>query len=401
METDVAVIGAGPCGCLSALVASKNGARVTVFEEHPTIGAPSHCAGHFSVGGLKRLGLTLPPKLIENTFNAAIFVSPNGKRLSVRFPSPVTCTVNRELFDQHLAKLASKAGAEYASNSKVVALAREQGSVKGLIIQRQNGSERISASVVIDAEGVASRILKNLGLKAFDSSMLVKAVSAEVDQVEDVQTDCVEVYLGNSIADGFYAWVIPKKNGTAKIGLATCHGNPKQCLGHFMHSHEPSKTRFRNSRVRRISYHSIPVGGPIPKTYAGGFLAVGDVASQVKPTTGGGVVMGLTCSRFAGEVAGRAVKEGDFSANFLGQYESLWRKEIEFDMNAMLFARKLLNRLSDHEIDRLFSLAAKLRLEKSLIRVKNLDFQGMEAARLTTRPSVLFMLVCFFFSALT
>lgn len=401
METDIAVIGGGPCGSLAALSAAKKAARVTVFEEHQTIGVPSHCAGHLSLGGLKRLGLSLPSNLIENKFRGAVFISPCGRKFSVHFPFPVTCIVNRELFDQHLAKMASNAGVEYFCNSRVATLIHEKNAMKGLMIPGQNGPNKISSSMVIDAEGVASRILKDAGLKPFNSGMLVKGVSAEVDNVKNVENDCVEVYLGAKVANEFYAWLIPKKDGTAKIGLATNHGNPKQYLERFMNTNKVSKAKFKGSKISHIAYHSIPVGGPIPKTYVQGFLAVGDVASQVKPTTGGGVIMGLTCARIAGEVAARAIREGDFSADLLKQYETRWRQQLGFDMKAMLFARKLLNRLSDREIDKLFSVAMKLRLDEALIHVKNLDFQGMEAVKLAIRPSALFTLAYFFFSALT
>ena len=400
IETDVAVVGGGPCGSLAALIAAKKGARVTVFEEHPAIGVPSHCAGHLSLNGLKRLGLTLPSSVIENTFKSAVFVSPSGRRFSVRFAFPVTCAVDRRLFDQHLAKMASRTGAQYSLNSRVESLIREKTKVKGVVTRNRGTTERISSNIVVDAEGIVSKILKNAELKPFNSEMLVKAIAGEVENVKDVEKDCIEVYLGNRIASGFYAWLIPKKDDTAKIGLATNKGNPKEYLDRFM-SNKVSNARFRGSRISHLTYHSIPLGGPISKTYTHGFLAVGDVASQVKPTTGGGLIMGLTCARFAGEVAGRAIKEADCSADFLQQYEAMWRQELEFDMKAMLFARKLMNQLSDREIDKLFSITTKLRLEKTLVRVKDLDFQGMEAMRLVGSPSVLFTLAYFFFSALT
>jgi flavin-dependent dehydrogenase len=113
------------------------------------------------------------------------------------------------------------------------------------------------------------------------------------------------------------------------------------------------------------------------------------------------VITGLTCARIAGETAGQAIKEDNYSADVLKQYQVKWGHELGFDMKAMLFARKLLNRLSDREIDRLFSASIKLRLEETLIHVKNLDFQGKEVARLTVHPSALFTLAFFFFSALT
>ena len=401
VETDIAVVGAGPCGSLAALTAARRGAKVAVFEEHSTVGVPNHCAGHISLNGLKRLDLTLSSSIVENTFKSAVFVSPSGRQFSVNFPLPVTCVVNRELFDQHLARMASAAGVRYFLNSRAEALIREKTTIKGVKIGKQDEMEDISCNIVIDAEGVTSRILKNIELKPLNSNMLVKAVSAEVDDVRDVERNRVEVYFSNRVASGFYAWLIPKKDGTARIGLATNHGNPKQCLEQFVNNYKVTKVKFRRSKILRLVYHAIPLGGPISKTYADGFLAVGDVASQVKPTTGGGVITGLVCARIAGEVAAQAAREDSCSADFLKQYEARWVHELGFDMKAMLFARKLLNRLSDREIDRIFSAAIRLRLNEALIHVKNLDLQGKEATRLAMRPSALFTLAFFFFSVLT
>jgi len=403
IETDIIVIGAGPCGSFSALTAAKLGAKVAVFEEHPTVGVPTHCAGHLSLSGLKRIGLKLPSSLVENTFKGAVFFSPSGKQFFVRFPLPVTCTINRELFDQHLANIAARLGAHYFLNSRVKSLVLEHDAAKGVIIHEQGKArtEKISAHVIIDAEGIASTVLKNMRLKPFNQKMLAKAVSAEVDNARDVENDCVEVYFGNEFADGLYVWIIPKRDGAAKVGLATKRGNPKQCLEHFMNNHKVASGKLRKSKVTRLSYHAIPLGGPISKTYADGFLAVGDVASQVKPTTGGGVVMGLTCAQIAGEVAAQAVKEGNFSESSLKRYEELWKQKVGFDMRAMLFARKLLNRLSDHEIDSLFRIAGRLRVNETLGEVKDVDFQGKELLRLAKNPSCVATLAYFLFSAFT
>ena len=399
-ETDIAVVGGGPTGSLAAFIAARKGAKVTVLEEHPTIGVPNHCAGHLSLNGLKHIGLSLPPSVIENTFDSAVFFSPSGEQFCVRFPSPVTCAVNREFFDKYLAKMALAAGAQYLLNSRAETLLREKDALKGIIFGRRGSKEKIFCNIIISAEGVASRILRDAGLKSLNSNMLVKSVSAEVDNVENVETNRVEVYLSKRIADGFYTWLMPKKDDTARIGLATNHRNPRQCLEQFLNDPKV-KAKLGKCKIRRITYHAIPLGGPISKTYASGFLAVGDVASQVKPTTGGGVITGLTCAKIAGEVAGRAVKEGFFSADFLEQYEVEWARLLGFDMKAMLFARKLLNRLSDHEIDKLFRVSNKLHLEEALIHVKNLDSQGKEATRLAMRPSALLTLGFFLFWAFT
>jgi len=401
MENDIIVVGAGPCGSFSALTAAKLGAKVTVFEEHPVIGAPSHCAGHLSLSGLKRLGLELPPFLIENMFKSAIFFSPSGKQFSVNFSSPVTCVVNRELFDRYLAEIASNTGARFFLGSRVKGLIQQKNLTKGVIVHKRDRIEKIMCNIVIDAEGNPSKILKNAGLKQPKNRIFVKAVSAEVNNIKDVENDRVEVYLDNKVADGFYAWIIPKRNGTAKIGLATRRGNPKQCLEQFLRKHKIASVKLRKSQITGLSFHLIPLGGPISKTFADGLLIVGDAASQVKPTTGGGIITGLTCAETAGKIATQAVREGNYSESFLKRYEEQWRQKIGFDMKTMLFARKLLNNLSNREVDKLFDIATKLRLEETLVQVKDVDFQGKELLRVARRPSAFTALAYFLFFAIT
>ena len=64
--TDVMIIGGGPVGSYAALNLAKLGVKVTVFEEHPEIGKPSHCAGHLSIRSLRSMGLyPLPNGIVE------------------------------------------------------------------------------------------------------------------------------------------------------------------------------------------------------------------------------------------------------------------------------------------------------------------------------------------------
>ena len=115
---DAVVVGGGPCGSFSAFTMAKQGMNVIVCEEHKKIGVPTHCAGHLSISGLKRLGLHLPSNVVENEFKGAVLYSPRGKEFSVRFNSPVTCVVNRKLFDKYLSNLAAKAGVQYLFGSR-------------------------------------------------------------------------------------------------------------------------------------------------------------------------------------------------------------------------------------------------------------------------------------------
>jgi digeranylgeranylglycerophospholipid reductase len=397
--SDAVVIGGGPCGSFTAFNLAKLGASVTVFEEHREIGVPSHCAGHLSIHGLKRLGLhSLPAEIVENTFYGAVFHSPKGNELRVCFSQPVTCVVNRVLFDKHIAEMAEEAGVHICLDSRVESPVIEDGFVKG-VIARQNGKagEKFLAKIVVDAEGIPSRILRQAGLPSPSRDMLVNAVEAELENVKDIEPEVVEVFLGKDYAPGLYAWLIPKRDGKAKVGLAAKTGSSRELLQKLMRRHPVASKKLRAARILHTAFHPIPLGGPIPKTYSNGFLAVGDAASHVKPTTGGGVIFGMTCARVAAEVANDALRENDFSSGFLSAYQKRCGRILGFDANVMLRLRKMLDVVSDEKVDDIISFCTKLGLDKTLQKVKDVDFQGQSLLRLLRSPSMLSVLFYFFF----
>jgi digeranylgeranylglycerophospholipid reductase len=173
--SDVIVVGGGPCGSFSALNLSKRGFKVTVFEEHGEIGVPCHCAGHISINGLKSLGLyPLPKGMVENTFTGAKIYSPNGKVFTIRVAKPITCVVNRALFDKHVAELAKKAGAHYNMSTRVESLIFEGGFVKGVVVKRLNETSEFLGKMVLDAEGISARMLKQASLHRQEATKLLK-----------------------------------------------------------------------------------------------------------------------------------------------------------------------------------------------------------------------------------
>jgi len=386
---DAVVVGGGPVGSFAALSLASLGAEVTVFEEHAEIGVPSHCAGHLSIRSLRRLGLyPLGGRIVENTFSQANFYSPLGMELSVRLAQPVTCAVNRTLFDRYLAEQAEAAGARYHLSSCVRSLLTENGFVKGVSVEQQGKREDVSARIVVDAEGIASRLVKQAGLHGFNREGLVYAVEAEVENVQDVALDAVEVFLGNSYTPGFYGWLIPRLDGTAKLGLATRTGNPREFLQRLMHKHPVALKQLGKARITRMAFHSISLGGPITRAYANGFLAVGDAASQVKPTTGGGVVFGLTCARIAAEVASKALRQGDVSAEYLRLYQKRCGETLGFDVKVMLRLRRFLNALSDEQLDAALRFCARMGADKALGTVEEIDFQGQTLLAVLKKPAM-------------
>ncbi len=396
-SSDVVIIGGGPVGSYAALNLAKAGVKATIFEDHPEIGYPSHCAGHLSIRSLKSMGLyPLPEGIVENTFRTANFYSPKGTKFSIHLTQPVTCALNRARFDQYLAKQAEEAGARFILGTRVQSLVIRDGYVKGVNIQGNSGEEaQVASKITVDSEGVSSRLLRQAGLKALKPAGLVYSVEAEVEDVRDVEPDAVEVYLGNSYASGFYGWLIPRLDGTAKVGLATNRGNPRDYLEALMTRHPVASKQLGKAKITKVSYHAISLGGPIKKAYADGFLAVGDCASQVKPTTGGGVIFGLTCAKIAAQTASQALQLGDVSSQALQVYGKQCSDLLSFDFSVMLRLRRFLNSLSDEKVDEMLRVCGKLGVDKALRNEDEIDFQGKMLLKAAAKPSMVAALAYF------
>ncbi|MBS7636904.1 NAD(P)/FAD-dependent oxidoreductase [Candidatus Bathyarchaeota archaeon] len=399
--SDVIVVGGGPCGSFSALNLSKKGFNVTVFEEHDEIGVPCHCAGHVSINGLKNLGLyPLPKGIVENTFVGAKFYSPNGTVFTVRLAKPITCVINRTLFDKYVAELAQKFGAHYSLGTRVKSPVFAGRLVKGVVIRRYDKSSEFFGRITLDAEGISAGLLKQVLLTPPKSDKIVKGAQVEVENVKDLETDIVEVILGRNYAPGFYAWLIPKNEMESKVGLATKTGNPRILLQRLISKHPAVSVKLRTAKIIRESYHPITLGGPIPKAYTNGFLAVGDAASQVKPTTGGGIILGLNCARIAADVAAEALDKNDFSAEFLGMYQRRFMKMFGFDMKIMLKIKETLDGFSDKKLDNIIGLCEKIRLNEVFKNLKEVDFQGRTLLKLAQNPKALTLLAFLFLNYL-
>ena len=96
---------------------------------------------------------------------------------------------------------------------------------------------------------------------------------------------------------------------------------------------------------------------PIEKTYGDRVLVLGDAAGLVKPTTGGGIYYSLLSAQLASGTLGAALAADDLGSARLAAYQSAWRKHLGSELRWQLILRRVAQRLSDRDIDRLFDLA--------------------------------------------
>jgi len=386
---DVIVVGCGVAGAAAAETAASLGSTVLVLEEHSQPGLPSHCAGHVGISGMKRFGPPLPSEIIKNKIRGAVFHSPSGQTLRVERPTPVTWVLDRRALDEHLANRADRAGAQIRFNSRAISmriLDKGQAQLKASV---EGEPHVFNCGAVIDCEGAAPTLTPQQPSSKRRKSMWVNSAQVHVDNMKDLDYDMVEVFLGSSYAPGFFAWIIPWRDGSAKLGLASREGNARRLLERFIMKHPDISRRLKDPPRRDFSFHPIPLGGPLSKTFYPGMLIAGDSAQQVKPTTGGGIVFSLACGKAAGEVAHDACAAGDASERFLGKYEGHWRRLIGRDLDVMRHIRRMLFRLPDRQLERIFTAARTFQATSVLSKADDIDMQARALARLGLDPRLM------------
>ena len=219
---------------------------------------------------------------------------------------PVTWVLNRAEFDRHLASVAKQNGAELHLNSRVGGFTRSSDGGFKLRIAGRRRAE-VSCKMMIDAGGCGAPISKYF-FPSQPRQMLVNSAYVSADDLTDVDENLVEVYFGQNYAPGFFGWIIPRRDGSAKVGIAAGPpANVRQCFERFVKKHPIASPKLRHAKLlTKPIYHPIPVDGARQRTYADGILTVGDAASQVKPTTGGGIVFALACGKICWRDCGKS-----------------------------------------------------------------------------------------------
>jgi len=385
-DIDIIVVGCGVAGATAAETAASLGSRVLLLEEHNRVGVPSHCSGHVSINSMKRFGPPLPDTIIKNQIRGAIFHSPAGQVLRLERRTPITWVLDRRAFDEHLAARAEKAGAQIQLNSRARSMETSNEGPVEIRVLVKGELQSYKCGLIIDCEGAVSTLTRHRFAAERGRSMWVNSAQVHVDQVKDLNRDMVELYLGSRYAPGFFAWMIPWRDGSAKIGLASREGNARLLLERFMTKHPDTSRRLSGAARYNESFHPIPLGGPISKTFHRGTLIAGDSAHQVKPTTGGGIIFSLICGEAAGEVAYGACAKRDVSESFLSRYERRWKSQIGRDLDLMRHIRRMLFRLPDRRLEEIFSVGLTLGIENVLNKAEDIDMQGRTLARLGLDP---------------
>ncbi len=358
MNYDVLVIGGGPAGAIAAKYAAQNGASTLLIEEHASIGSPVQCTGLISAAALNECEIG-EGSFVLNKMKGAFVYAPNSEELVVRGKDIKAYVIDRKIFDRMLVERSLDEGVEILLKTRFI------GMEKGKISVISDGERKeIHAAVVIGADGIQSSVGRAAGLgrcEKFISGIQFEAPYAAKDP------EFVEIFTGNDIAPGFFAWAVPF-NGLARIGLARNPGAnpPMYYLGNLL-KHPVVASRYGGSRTEFV-LGGIPLGPP-KKTATDSVMLVGDAAGQVKPTSGGGVYMGAVCAKIAGEVAAKASRK----EAGLSEYEKRWRSAVLRELSIGMMIHKSFGKLSDENLNEFISFMNKPKIREIITEYGDMD----------------------------
>ncbi len=359
---DIIVIGGGPVGSYVAYKLAGMGYDVVVLEQKEKLGGQVCCAGIISQGCVS--SFAIDDSVVLRRASSARLFSPSGRLLRLWRQETQASIVDRAAFDMAIVSWAQSKEAQYVLNSPVRDIEIGDDGVRVKVAQ-QGEKSNFEARAVVIATGFGSRLVEGLGLgKVGDFVMGAQA------EVETIGVDEVEVYFGQEVAPGFFAWLVPTSPPKALVGLLS-----RRSPGLYLRKLIASLLAQGKivSDEAELSHRGISLK-PLARTYNRRLVVVGDAAGQVKPTTGGGIYYGLLCADIAANNLHRALKSDDLSARNLASYEREWKKKLGRELKICYYARKFYEHLSDRQVDKVFDIIKSNGIDETLLKADDLSF---------------------------
>ena len=371
-QYDVAVVGAGTSGCYAAATVAEAGYDVVVVERKD-----AEEAGHIACGdalkGASDFPDAIPRSQLEPAFtntgvdHGRFEIPQEDTVLEIPVPGELA-VIDRWEYGRCLIEGADDSGAQFHYNTVVKDVRQtDDGTVTGLDAIRKGEPVSYDADIVIDGAGALSLLQDktDFGDATFDTnvrySQFCSAYREIVEVDEPVEWDDALVFKPTERSAG-YLWYFPRTGTEINAGLGFQMNEEPMELVDDLKRDLRGRPEFEGAEVTDKLGAALPTRRPYDSAVAPGYMAVGDAAGHVNPTTGGGIAGAAYAGKYAAEQAIDAIED-----DRTDDEDALWQYNVNVmdHFGARYAALDVYNIFTTaYEIDDLMALLAAMPGEK-------------------------------------
>ena len=330
-EYDVAIVGAGTAGCYAAATLADAGYETVVVERKS-----EQEAGHIACGDALKGASTFPDAIPKSRIEPAFTNTgvDHGRfeipQLETEVDIPVPgelAVIDRLEYGRRLIDGAEDAGATLHYDTVVRDVVQENGRVEGLQAVRKGDPLEYDVDLVVDAAGALSILQDKADLSGatFDTNVTYSQFCSAYREIvhvdEPVEWSDALVFKPTERAAG-YLWYFPRTETEINAGLGFQMTEEPMQLVDDLKADLRTRPEFEGAEVEDKLGAALPTRRPYDSAVAPGFVAVGDAAGHVNPTTGGGIAGAAYAGTYAGEEAIQALDDGTVDEGGLWEYNS-------------------------------------------------------------------------------
>ena len=292
-QVDVAVVGAGPAGSTAAYRLADAGARVVLLDRM-SFPRDKPCGGGLTRRATRVLPFDVSP-VVEDAVDKLDVRLRYARTAHHTFREPVALMTQRRRLDHLLAERAAEAGADFRDHVRVRDIETD-GALPVVVLE---GGERITASVVLGADGANGVSAKALGLGSDRMFGVALEGNAEMTP-ERERWHRSRVTLELDTVPGGYAWVFPKADHI-NLGVGGWASEGPRLRDHLRRLCEAHGVR--DEELTAVRGHRMPLRRAWTGVARGRTAVVGDAAGLIDPLSGDGMFEAFLSSELAGAAA--------------------------------------------------------------------------------------------------
>jgi geranylgeranyl reductase family protein len=270
------------------------------------------------------------------------FTAPNGKGVDIAFPKPernlpIGFISRRIDFDNFLFNQLQESettaiwqkselkDAAYTSDNRVM-----------LTINHDGIEKKVRTPLVIGADGARSVVKRKLQGFEQDDKHYCGGIRAYYKNVGGLHPEnYLELHFMKELLPGYF-WIFPLPGGGANVGMGMLSKdikkrkvNLRKELLNIVENHPVMKKRFANASLEgNVVGWGLPFGSKKRELTGNNFILTGDAASLIDPFTGEGVGNAVVSGLVASRIAKKAVEAGNYSVDFLKEYDAIMYQKL-------------------------------------------------------------------------